>query len=132
MHRSHRRNLRHGWGIPIGTDTAFAVALIVLLGDRVPIELRVFLTAAVIIDDIVAIAVIALFYTGEIHAGYLIAGGAVTALLVVLNRRRRVRRPAVRGLRRRPLVLPSRGRTARHAGGRDPGRAHPRRARRRT
>ena len=56
--------LRHGWGIPIGTDTAFAVALIVLLGDRVPIELRVFLTAAVIIDDIVAIVVIALFYTG--------------------------------------------------------------------
>jgi NhaA family Na+:H+ antiporter len=78
--------LRHGWGIPIGTDTAFAVALIVLLGDRVPIELRVFLTAAVIIDDIVAIVVIALFYTGEIHAGYLIAGGAVTVLLVALNR----------------------------------------------
>ena len=78
--------LRHGWGIPIGTDTAFAVALIVLLGDRVPVELRVFLTAAVIIDDIVAILVIALFYTGEIHTGYLIAGGAVTALLVVLNR----------------------------------------------
>ena len=78
--------LRHGWGIPIGTDTAFAVALIVLLGDRVPVELRVFLTAAVIIDDIVAIAVIALFYTGEIDTAYLIAGGAVTALLVVLNR----------------------------------------------
>ncbi len=78
--------LRHGWGIPIGTDTAFAVALIVLLGNRVPIELRVFLTAAVIIDDIVAIAVIALFYTGAIHAGDLIAGGAVSALLIVLNR----------------------------------------------
>jgi Na+/H+ antiporter NhaA len=78
--------LRHGWGIPIGTDTAFAVALIVLLGDRVPIELRVFLTAAVIIDDIVAILVIALFYTGEIYTGYLIAAGAVTAVLVVLNR----------------------------------------------
>jgi NhaA family Na+:H+ antiporter len=78
--------LRHGWGIPIGTDTAFAVALIVLLGDRVPIELRVFLTAAVIIDDIVAIAVIALFYTSGIHASYLIAAGAVTALLVGLNR----------------------------------------------
>jgi NhaA family Na+:H+ antiporter len=78
--------LKHGWGIPIGTDTAFAVALIVLLGDRVPIELRVFLTAAVIIDDIVAIAIIALFYTGEIHTGPLIAGAAVTALLVVLNR----------------------------------------------
>ena len=78
--------LRHGWGIPIGTDTAFAVALIVLLGPRVPIELRVFLTAAVIIDDIVAIMAIALFYTGEIHTGYLIASGAVTVLLVLLNR----------------------------------------------
>jgi NhaA family Na+:H+ antiporter len=78
--------LRHGWGIPIGTDTAFAVALIVLLGDRVPVELRVFLTAAVIIDDIVAILVIALFYTGEIDTRYLLAGGAVTAVLAVLNR----------------------------------------------
>jgi NhaA family Na+:H+ antiporter len=78
--------LRHGWGIPIGTDTAFAVALIVLLGDRVPVELRVFLTAAVIIDDIVAIVVIALFYTAEINTSYLIAGGGATLLLVVLNR----------------------------------------------
>ena len=65
--------LEHGWGIPIGTDTAFAVALIVLLGARVPVELRVFLTAAVIIDDIVAILVIALFYTGEIDARHLVA-----------------------------------------------------------
>ena len=78
--------LRHGWGIPIGTDTAFAVALIVLLGDRAPIELRVFLTAAVIIDDIVAIAVIALFYSGAIDTGYLMAGGAVTVALLLLNR----------------------------------------------
>ncbi len=79
-------HLRHGWGIPIGTDTAFAVALIVLLGDRVPIELRVFLTAAVIIDDIVAIIVIALFYSGEIATIYLILGVAVVVLLMVLNR----------------------------------------------
>ncbi|MGE4102070.1 MAG: Na+/H+ antiporter NhaA [Pirellulales bacterium] len=78
--------LRHGWGIPIGTDTAFAVALIVLLGSRVPIELRVFLTAAVILDDIVAIAVIALFYSGEIYTGYLITGAAVTTVLLVFNR----------------------------------------------
>lgn len=78
--------LRHGWGIPIGTDTAFAVALIVLLGDRVPIELRVFLTAAVIMDDIVAILVIALFYTGEIYTGYLLAGGALTVLVLAFNR----------------------------------------------
>jgi NhaA family Na+:H+ antiporter len=78
-------HLKHGWGIPIGTDTAFAVALIVLLCKRVPIELRVFLTAAVIIDDIVAIVVIALFYTGELATAYLIAGGAVTTLLIVLK-----------------------------------------------
>lgn len=78
--------LRHGWGIPIGTDTAFAVAVIVLLRDRVPIELRVFLTAAVIIDDIFAIAVIALFYTGKIYAGYLIAAGVTAAILLLLNR----------------------------------------------
>jgi NhaA family Na+:H+ antiporter len=78
--------LRHGWGIPIGTDTAFAVALIVLLGERVPVELRVFLTAAVIIDDIVAIALIAVFYTSGINTNFLLASGAVTTLLVVLNR----------------------------------------------
>jgi NhaA family Na+:H+ antiporter len=79
-------HLRHGWGIPIGTDTAFAVALIVLLGTRVPIELRVFLTATVIMDDIVAILVIALFYTGALATNYLLASAAVTVLIVVLNR----------------------------------------------
>jgi NhaA family Na+:H+ antiporter len=79
-------HLRHGWGVPIGTDTAFAVALIVLLGGRIPIELRVFLTAAVIIDDIVAILLIALFYSGEIYTAYVIAAGGVTVLLLVLNR----------------------------------------------
>ena len=78
--------LRHGWGIPIGTDTAFAVALIVLLGARVPVELRVFLTAAVIIDDIVAILVIALFYTGQIDVSFLAAGGVVSVALLALNR----------------------------------------------
>ncbi len=78
--------LRHGWGIPIGTDTAFAVAIIVFLGSRVPVELRVFLTAAVIIDDIVAILVIALFYTSQISTSYLIAAGVMTALVAMLNR----------------------------------------------
>ncbi|MGH7231224.1 MAG: Na+/H+ antiporter NhaA, partial [Nitrospiraceae bacterium] len=78
--------LTAGWAIPILTDTAFAVALIVLLGDRVPIELRVFLTAVVIIDDLVAIAVIALFYSAEISMGYLAAAVAVTGLLAALNR----------------------------------------------
>jgi NhaA family Na+:H+ antiporter len=78
--------LSAGWGVPIATDTAFAVALIVLLGDRVPVELRVFLTAAVIIDDLVAIAVIALFYSSAIDMHYLFASLAVTGLLIALNR----------------------------------------------
>lgn len=78
--------LSAGWGVPIATDTAFAVALIVLLGKRVPVELRVFLTAAVIIDDLIAIGVIAIFYTDAIHWSYLIAAGVTSALLVGLNR----------------------------------------------
>ncbi len=77
--------LSMGWGVPISTDTAFAVALVVLLGDRVPVDLRVFLTAAIIIDDLVAIAVIALFYSEAIHLYSLIASGVVTALLIALN-----------------------------------------------
>jgi Na+:H+ antiporter, NhaA family len=78
--------LSAGWGVPIATDTAFAVAIMVLLGDRVAVELRVFLTAAVIIDDLVAIGVIALFYTEAINPYFLIASGVVTVLLVALNR----------------------------------------------
>jgi Na+:H+ antiporter, NhaA family len=76
----------HGWGVPMATDTAFAVALIAALGSRVPIELRIFLTAATIVDDIGAIIVVAFFYTDEIHFGYLGAAAAVTVALALLNR----------------------------------------------
>jgi NhaA family Na+:H+ antiporter len=78
--------LTQGWGLTIATDTAFAVALIAVLGDRVPVELRVFLTAAVIVDDLVAIAIIALFYTESISLVYLLSAGGVAVLLVALNR----------------------------------------------
>jgi NhaA family Na+:H+ antiporter len=78
--------LAAGWAVPIATDTAFAVAIIVLLGARVPVELRVFLTAAVIMDDLVAIGIIAAFYTETIHMNYLVASVAVTAALVTMNR----------------------------------------------
>jgi len=76
----------HGWGVPMATDTAFAVALIVMLGRRVPVELRILLTAAAIVDDIGAIAVVALFYSGGLHFGYLGAAAALTAALALLNR----------------------------------------------
>jgi NhaA family Na+:H+ antiporter len=78
--------LAHGWAIPTTTDTAFAVALIALLGSRVPIELRVFLTAAVVVDDLVAIALVALFYSGKLDFSYLTAAIVATGLLITLNR----------------------------------------------
>ncbi|MEX2263725.1 MAG: Na+/H+ antiporter NhaA [Bryobacteraceae bacterium] len=76
----------HGWGVPMATDTAFVVALIVMMGSRVPVELRIFLTAAAIVDDIGAIIVVALFYSRGLHPGYLAAAGAMTGLLALLNR----------------------------------------------
>jgi NhaA family Na+:H+ antiporter len=76
----------HGWGVPMATDTAFAVALIVMLGRRAPIELRIFLTAAAIVDDIGAIVVVALFYSTQLHAEYLFAALGVVAILALLNR----------------------------------------------
>jgi NhaA family Na+:H+ antiporter len=76
----------HGWGIPMATDTAFAVALIVMLGPRVPVELRVFLTAASIVDDIGAIVVVALFYSGALQWVYLAGAAGIVVLLALLNR----------------------------------------------
>lgn len=75
----------HGWGVPMATDTAFAIALIAMMGQRVPVELRIFLTAATIVDDIGAIAVVAIFYSAKIDVGYLIASAALTGVLALLN-----------------------------------------------
>jgi NhaA family Na+:H+ antiporter len=62
----------HGWGVPIGTDTAFALGLMALLGRRVPLSLHVFVAAAAIADDVGSIVVIALFYTTHIAWGSLV------------------------------------------------------------
>ncbi len=77
-----------GWGVPMATDTAFAVALIVMMGRRVPVELRIFLTAAAIVDDIGAILVVALFYSGDLNFLYLGAAAATVGVLALLNRAR--------------------------------------------
>lgn len=78
----------HGWGIPLATDTAFAVAIIAMLGNRVPVELRIFLTAAAIVDDIGSILVVAFFYSDALHLEWLGIALALAAILAALNRAR--------------------------------------------
>lgn len=76
----------NGWGIPMATDIAFAIAILSILGDRVPTSLKVFLTALAIVDDLGAILVIAIFYSSEIHYNYLLYAGVVLIILILLNR----------------------------------------------
>jgi Na+:H+ antiporter, NhaA family len=76
----------NGWGVPMATDTAFAVALIAVMGARVPVELRIFLTAAAIVDDIGAIIVVAIFYSDTLNVAALCGALAAVGFLAVLNR----------------------------------------------
>ncbi|WDE12524.1 Na+/H+ antiporter NhaA [Thalassomonas haliotis] len=74
-----------GWGIPMATDTAFAVGILMLLGARVPPAAYAFLTGLAIIDDLGAILVIAVFYTDTLHWAYLGASLVAFAVLVAIN-----------------------------------------------
>ncbi|MFB2121404.1 Na+/H+ antiporter NhaA [Parapedobacter sp. 2B3] len=76
----------HGWGIPMATDIAFAIGILSILGKRVPIALKVFLTALAIVDDLGAILVIAIFYTAELHGTYLLYALGIFTVMMFLNR----------------------------------------------
>jgi NhaA family Na+:H+ antiporter len=76
----------HGWGVPIGTDTAFALGILSLFGSKVRPVLLVFLTAATIVDDILAVGVIAIFYTDELNWRAGVVAVALLALMGLANR----------------------------------------------
>jgi NhaA family Na+:H+ antiporter len=74
-----------GWGIPMATDIAFALAVISMLGNKIPLSLKIFLSALAIVDDLGAILVIAIFYTKQMHFNYLLIAGGIFVLLLIMN-----------------------------------------------
>ncbi|WP_312323719.1 Na+/H+ antiporter NhaA [Soonwooa sp.] len=74
-----------GWGIPMATDIAFSLAIVSMLGKKVPPAVKIFLAALAIVDDLGAILVIAIFYTDQLHWLYLGLSSAIILLLIALN-----------------------------------------------
>ena len=85
-----------GWGVPMATDIAFALGVLALAGDRIPVALRIFVAALAIVDDLLAVLVIAVFYTADVSVPAAAVAGALVVALLAANRLG-VRRPLVYG-----------------------------------
>ncbi len=83
---NHGSAASSGWGIPTATDIAFAVGILSILGDKVPVSLKVFLTALAIADDLIAILVVALFYGGTINLLLLGIAALLICLILIMNK----------------------------------------------
>jgi len=82
---NHGTPTERGWGIPVATDIAFSLGVLSLLGKKIPISFKIFLTAFAIIDDIGAVLVIAIFYTANLNLLYLGIGLILLLILLILN-----------------------------------------------
>ena len=82
---NHERPFLNGWGIPMATDIAFSLGILALLGKKVPVSLKIFLTAFAIVDDLGAVLVIAFFYSSKIIFANVALGGTFLGIMLLMN-----------------------------------------------